>query len=106
MPFGRKSIVPPPCAVSVGVQLIVAVGDPTVIVSVVLVRGVRVTVPEVLPILPRNAPVGGASWARAGWAASAAAAQENISALRLRLKRREMSDAYGVIGSSMARAGS
>src|SRR3954453_2768458 len=59
LPFGRKSIVPPPSAVSVRVQWIVAVGEPTVIVSVELLVRSRVTVPVELLMSPRNAPVAG-----------------------------------------------
>ena len=89
----------------VGFQLIVAVLEPTVIVSVVPVGVARTTEPLVPVIEPWNA------WARAGCGdsaavASAADAQDIISALRrARCGRRAAETTVWVIGSSMARAG-
>ena len=97
---------------SYGAQLIVAVFEPMVIVSVVLLCGVRVTVPTVPVIDPWKAPLGAASWARAGCGASAAAAiaidaQEIISLLHLIGTSGGEACATDtvVISSSMARAG-
>src|SRR3954447_6254123 len=87
LPFGRKSIVPPWGEVSKGNQLIVAVLDPIVIVSVESLVAVRMTAP-VLPIIwPRNAPAGdGIARATAGLVARTAVAQARSSALLRRAR--------------------
>src|SRR6185312_8254432 len=81
-PAGRKSILPLPFGCPVGVQLIVAVGEPMVIVSDVLGVLVRVTVPVMLPIVPWKA----CAWAFCGRSpavAMATVAQEMRSLFRL-----------------------
>src|SRR4051812_7110530 len=95
LPAGRKSIGGPPIALSVGVQVRIALGVVTTIVSVVAVLIWRTAAPAVLTKLPWKA------WAPARPAASAAAAEPIRSSARRRRRRRS-----GFILISRAAAGS